>query len=273
MRDFIIEVEGEIVAKDIKQYANNWVCAECSAPPETIEDDFDYDKTHHSVKGNLVLDKNKRAVPYAIYYAKKGIQVVDSADISAFDSGPGSAFAYYKDNINKLLQKVEYLLPEEIQSSLFNSLYIECFSILELFLSDYTLCLCFQSDVFFKRAITYINGKDKERRSCKEDHGVAPTINRKGKSLELKVRNYFTSTMVFHRFDEVKELFEALEITCPSTDTLKVMLYRRNNIVHRNAFANVDGMQKTNATKNDVLELVQASDTFVDCLMNNIVQL
>lgn len=154
MRDFIIEVEGEIVAKDIKQYANNWVCAGYGAPPETIEDDFDYDKSRHSIKGNLVLDKNKRAVPYAIYYAKKGIQVVDSADISAFGSGPGPAFAYYKDNINRLLRKIDYYLPEEKQSSLFNYLYIESFSILELFLSDYTLCLCFQSDVFFERAVT-----------------------------------------------------------------------------------------------------------------------
>lgn len=95
-------MEGEIIAKDVKQYAVNWACGSIGGDPETIVDDYAYDKGRHAVKGNLVLDNNKRAVPYATYYTKKGIQVYGGGNLYAFSSGPSPAFAYYRDNIEKL---------------------------------------------------------------------------------------------------------------------------------------------------------------------------
>lgn len=143
MRNYFIEVEGEIIAKDVKQYAVNWACGAIGGDPESIADNYDYDKESHAVKGNLVLDNNKRAVPYATYYTKKGIQVYGGGGVSAYGSGPGPAFAYYRDNIEKLKAKLEIKVPEEVQDSLYNGLYLEGFSILELFLSDFLYASAF----------------------------------------------------------------------------------------------------------------------------------
>lgn len=48
MRNYIIEVEGEITAKDVKQYAVNWVCGSVGGDPESIVDDYDYDEKRHT---------------------------------------------------------------------------------------------------------------------------------------------------------------------------------------------------------------------------------
>ena len=53
MRNYIIEVEGEIIAKDVQQYAVNWVCGSIGGDPETIVDDYVYDERRHAVKGNF----------------------------------------------------------------------------------------------------------------------------------------------------------------------------------------------------------------------------
>lgn len=259
MRNYIIEVEGDIIAKDVNQYAVNWVCESVGGDPESIADDYEYDEKRHTIKGNLVLDGNKRAVPYAIYYAKKGIQVYGGGDVSAFGSAPSPAFAYYRDNIEKLRAKLEIKIAEELQDSLYNGLYLEGFSILELFLSDFTLCHCFQSDELFEKATTYIRAqqiKDDKDGLCDKDFTTT----------DLSVRKYFSSSMVFHRFGQVKRLFEIMGIDMPETESLERLLHRRNNIVHRNAYSNIDGMRSTNATKKDVLKLIDACNEFVNAL-------
>lgn len=48
MRNYIIEVEGEITAKVVKQYAVNWVCGSVGGDPESIVDDYDYDEMRHT---------------------------------------------------------------------------------------------------------------------------------------------------------------------------------------------------------------------------------
>lgn len=259
MKNYIIEVDGEIIAKDVKQYAVNWVCGSIGGDPETIVDDYAYDKGRHAVKGNLVLDNNKRAVPYATYYTKKGIQTYGGGDVYAYGLGPGPAFAYYRDNIEKLKAKLEIKVPEEVRDSLYNGLYLEGFSILELFLSDFTLCLCFQSDELFEKATAFIRTqetKDENGESCNKEYATT----------DLAVRNYFSSTLVFHRFDDVNILFEKMGISMPESKVLKSLLHKRNNLVHRNAYSNIDGMLSTNATLEDVLKLIDACNEFVNAL-------
>lgn len=260
MKNYIIEVEGEIIAKDVKQYAVNWACGAIGGDPESIDNNYDYDKERHAVKGNLVLDNNKRAVPYATYYTKKGIQVYGGGDVSAYGSGPGPAFAYYRDNIEKLKAKLETKVPVDVQGSLYNGLYLEGFSILELFLSDFTLCLCFQSDELFERATAYIRTQE-----TKDEKGES-SCDKKHTTTDLVVRNYFSSSMVFHRFGQVNKLFASMGIRMPNTVALESLLHRRNNIVHRNAYSNIDGMRSTNATQEDVLKLIDACNEFVNAL-------
>lgn len=257
MRNYIIEVEGEIIAKDVNQYAVNWACGAIGGDPESIADNYEFDERRHAVKGNLVLNKNKRAVPYASYFAKKGIQIYGGGDIYTYGSSSGPAFAYYRDNVERLKAKIEIEAPVDIQDSLYNSLYLEGFSILELFLSDFTLCLCFQSDKIFEKATTYIlTHKKKENNDglCGNEYMTT----------DLAVRKYFTSSMVFHRFEQVKKLFAIMDINMPRTKELECLLHKRNNIVHRNAYSNIDGMRYTNATKEDVLKLIEVCNKFVN---------
>lgn len=257
MRNYIIEVEGEIIAKDVKQYAVNWVCGEIGGDPESIIDNYEYDEKMHAVKGNLVLDKNRRAVPYATYFARKGIQVYGGGGLYAFGTSPSPAFAYYKDNVEKLRTKLKIKMPEELQDSLYNGLYLEGFSILELFLSDFTLCLCFQSDKMFEKATTYIRTPQ-----TKEDND--DFCDKEYVTTDLAMRKYFSSSMVFHRFEQVKKLFAIMDINMPRTKELECLLHKRNNIVHRNAYSNIDGMRCTNATKEDVLKLIEVCNKFVN---------
>lgn len=260
MKNYIIEVDGEIIAKDVKQYAVNWVCGSIGGDPESIADYYDYDKGRHAVKGNLVLDNKKRAVPYAIYYTKKGIQTYGGGDVYAYGSGSGPAFAYYRDNIEKLKAKLEIKVPEDVRDSLYNGLYLEGFSILELFLSDFTLCHCFQSDELFEKATAFIRTQE-----TKDEKGES-SCDKEYTTTDLNVRNYFSSTLVFHRFGQVNKLFAAMGIRLPETETLKCLLCKRNNLVHRNAYSNIDAMRSTNATQEDVLKLIDACDEFVNAL-------
>lgn len=79
---FLINVDGEIIANDKNHYAQNWACRSIS---NFVEDTlYNYDKYQHSVHGNLILDKNIRAVPYAVYTTDKGICTKSTGEISLY---------------------------------------------------------------------------------------------------------------------------------------------------------------------------------------------
>ena len=55
----------------------------------------------------------------------------------------------------------------------------------------------------------------------------------------------------------------------PDTEDLKPFLYKRNNIVHRYSFSNIDRMSVCIITKNDIQDLINATNMFVDKLIEN----
>lgn len=55
MAHYFIKVEGEIIANDLVHYAQEWACGGVGTSDHP-EDNYDYDETTHSVKGNLILD-------------------------------------------------------------------------------------------------------------------------------------------------------------------------------------------------------------------------
>lgn len=92
---FLINVDGEIVANDKNHYAQNWACRNIG---KLVEDkSYYYDKYQHAVQSNLILDKNKRAVPYAVYTTDKGICAQSSGEIVAAPGALAAALCY-KDN-------------------------------------------------------------------------------------------------------------------------------------------------------------------------------
>lgn len=155
---YIIEVSGDIVVKDCVHYAMGMTCFDMSTDISKIEDKAEYDSVKHKYEGNLVFDKDRKAVPYALYVAHKGIQCEPHAEIAVFGSGGGPAYYYFRDHMNSIKQKAETPVDDSIKDTYYNALFIECFSALELFLSDFVLCSVFTSETCFKKAVTYLLG-------------------------------------------------------------------------------------------------------------------
>lgn len=248
---YIIEVTGDIVIKDCKHYVLGCACYDKGTEVEKIKDEAHYNNKKHSYEGNLVFDQNRKAVPYAYYVARKGIQVIPPADMYMSEGGAGPAYNYFLDHIESIKQKAQIPVDDSIKDTYYNSLFIECFSALELFISDFVLCMIFTTETYFDRAVSYFKRETETSNEYDEDE------------LETKIRNYFTSNFVFHKFDKIKELFESLDLTYPNNDKeLRTFLYKRNNIVHRFAFSNIDRMKVTNASLEDVLSLLREIDRF-----------
>lgn len=248
---YIIEVSGDIVIKDCVHYVLGCACHSEGTEVDKIKDKAQYNKIKHSYEGNLVFDQNRKAVPYAYYVAHKGIQVIPPADMFMSGGGAGAAYNYFLDHIESIRQKTQITVDDSIKDSYYNSLFIECFSAFELFLSDYVLCMIFTTETCFDKAVSYFKRVTEASKEYNEDE------------LENKIRDYFTSTFVFHKFDKIKELFESLDLTYPSNDNeLRKLLYKRNNIVHRFSFSNIDRMKITNASLEDVLSILSEIDKF-----------
>lgn len=214
----------------------------------------------HVHKGDLILDGRRKAVPYAVYVATEDIMANPPADISL---GGECAYYYYLQNIDSIQKKFDIEIPESAKEVFYNALYIECFSALELFLSDYVLCKVFSSDEYYAKAQSFL-----KRISKKQD--CTEALVKESDITEKKIRDYFTSTFVFHQFKKAKCLFDYLGLKYPvgCDKDLQEFLYRRNNIVHRFSISNLDRMQVTYAAKADIEELLSSCNSFVSNIIN-----
>lgn len=252
-RPYVIQVTGDIICKEGRQCVQNLIAGSHSSVNVNEAGTFDYDPIAHSVDGNLVFDRYSRAVPYAMYRTERGIRVEiqnKGADFTCCH-GFSSAFIYFKNNINQIHTLLSVQIPEVAQDVYYMGLYVDVFSILELFLCDYLLCGVFSNPEFYKNAIQYL---DEEGIDYKKD----PL------SIENHIRDVI-SKVVFHRFDVTNSIFKRiLSQELPNTDQLKDLLHKRNNIVHRFAVNNVDWMVMSVASAEDVKHLVSVVTDFVD---------
>lgn len=93
------------------------------------------------------------------------------------------------------------------------------------------------------------------------------------KSLKLKkkVHHFFFNGVVYHQFDRVKKIFiKLLGIEFPDATELSKLLHKRNNIVHRFSFSNIDRMTMIEITMKDIVYLIEQSNYFVNNLINNL---
>lgn len=258
MPHYIINVKGEIIAYELTHYAQNWVCGGVGTDECPI-DNYEYDTSTHSVKSNLVLNATKRAVPYAIYYTKKGIVATSTGDVAAWP-GCGAALGYYRDNIATVQRQLNNLsISEDLVQPLYNGLFTDVFSILELFLSDVILCVIYSDEKAFNKAVDYY--KLEKLRNTQ----VSVT------EIEKRMHKFFFDEVVYHKFKLVDKLFkEIIGIELPECDDLSRFLHKRNNIVHRCSLSNIDRMQVTVVLKNDIEELIDASNKFTDQIIGKI---
>ncbi len=249
---FLIKVDGEIIANDKNHYAQNWAC--CSISNFVEDTSYHYDKYQHSVHGNLILDKNIRAVPYAVYATDKGICTKSTGEIFA---APGAMAAElcYKDNISEIESLLNVSIPSEIEIYFYNGLLTGVFSVLELFLSDVLLCLIFTNREVHKRALNELQKKGKLHNS----------------DYDFMIQQYFTKDVVYHKFDETRSLFKRiLQIKIPDSKNIEDYLPKRNNIAHRFAFSNIDRMRMTVIDLDILHKFISLCNEFVVNIMKEI---
>lgn len=254
-RHYVIEVRGQILADDKIHYVQNWCCKDLFEPISEKKH-AKFDNKTRIVNGDLILNENRRAVPYAIYCTEKGIAAASSGDISCA-MGYLPAWEYYKENIEEISSQLEFEIPDEVVQVFYRGLFIEVFSTLELFLSDFILCIIYSNGKAFEKAIEYF----------KDDQNIKYSNSLK---IEKNMHNFFFQGVVYHRFDDVKKMLgNIVEIEMPDYAKLKRFLHKRNNIVHRFSYSNKDRMLLTTINSEDVYELIKASDKFVNQLIEN----
>lgn len=247
-RPYVIEVTGNIVAREGKHCAQNWVCLSLLEFSEQ-NDLGEYDIKTHSITGDVILDYKMRAAPYAIYCAKKGTGIADTKCGADIVAAPGfyPAFFYFDEYVEQVEQQLEVPVDAEARDIYYNALYVKVFSILELFLSDVLLCGIFTNENSFEKTFDTLE--------------IEKTSNQF--IIENKIKNCVYH-IVFHRFINVNKLFNSiLGFNIPNSEKLEKQVYRRNNIVHRNALTNVDRMRVCNATCQDVQRLIDDAKQFV----------
>lgn len=256
MKEYIIEVKGDIIAAERIHYAQNWACRDSNSNKDFISNKYLYDEKTHTVNSNLILNENRRAVPYAIYFTKNDIYSNGIGTVAAYQ-GYGAALEYYKENISIISNLLKIDIDKDIEQYTFHGLFTDVFSILELFLSDLILTLIYTNDTIYEKAIDYYKTSNKCRNEVKE--------------IERKVHNLFFNGIVYHKFDKVRDIFiKLIGLEFPNTERLRIYLHKRNNIVHRFSFSNIDRMGIIKITKNDIINLINESNFFVEKLIDNL---
>lgn len=250
-RPYFIHVSGSIIALGGKNYTQNWVAGACLDKVVAVTDSYSYNKDLHAVSGDLVFNKYKRAVPYAMYIANGSVGVQDGAaegtDLICA-SGFFPAFAYFHEYITEVQTALVLPVRDEIRELYYNGLYISALGVFELFLCDFLLCGVFSHEAYYNNALVKLNIK------ADEDQYV----------IEKKIKESVYSK-VFHRFERIEKLFEAVfDFGFPDYQELGGMITRRHDIVHRYGLSKEDRMSVCNATKEDVAKLVTTIVRFVE---------
>lgn len=250
-RPYSINVSGSIIAIEGKNYTQSWVAGACRNEVSINHDSGVYDEELHAITGDLILNRQKRAVPYAMYVARGSVGVDDEACPGTdLVCSPGfyPAFAYFKEYITEILFALGSPVRDEIKDLYYNGLYISAFGILELFLCDFLLCGVFSCEKYYERALVALD--------------VTGAVDQLEVEKTIKDKVYNT---VFHRFDDIKTLFtRTFDFGFPDYQELKKRIYRRHNIVHRFSLSNWDRMTVCDASVGDVSSLVEVIILFVE---------
>ena len=249
-RPYIIQVSGSVVAKEGKHYAQDWVACACSEG-NIEQTPFVYSEKKHSIIGDVFFDKKRRAVPYAHYVADGtvGIQEGAGPDVD-LTCCPGfyPAFAYFNESIEEIRNCLDIQVKEQIRDLYLNGLYIGAFSVLELFLCDFLMCGVFFKETYYQNTLCVL--------------GVGENPDQY--VVEEKIKNV-VYRKVFHNFEDVEKLFRGIfDFGFPDWKELNKRIYRRHNIVHRYALSNRDRMTVCDATYDDVRDLIETIEEFVE---------
>lgn len=254
MEPFFIKVLGEIKCEDESpQYALGWSCGGFGG--ESADPAFKYNDKKHIVESDLILNSRVRSVPYAFYYTEKGIC---GGHIVA-GSGIGGAYAYFNETVSSITDRLSLNLDKLISETVYNALYVETFSALELLLADTLLCFIFSNEECYNNAVDFYMKESKQKKVIKKD------------DLINKVHSFFFKNIVYHSFSRVnRAYFQIIGINLPPTKEINRLIHLRHNIVHRHSMDSISRMCVTSASKESVEQLLQIIKSFTQSLMETL---
>lgn len=269
---YIINVSGRIIVTVGNHYAQGYGANGYASLDGKIGPikEYTYDTQTHSVDGDLILDGTKRVPPYAVMSAEGGIADLRGDPelfkycmqmeggfiyLPGYDASLGS----YRNNIEEISSLLNHAKTNDKANNAFlRGLYVDAFSVIELFLGDFLLCGIFSDDNCYERLFT--------------SKHFGSIIKRGSSSLEIEtvVLSEIEKT-VFHKFNKVREIYkQILEIDLPDSSKLESLLHRRHNIVHRFSYSNIDRIRQYVPCREDVHDLIEECDSFVSELRKRV---
>ena len=263
-RNFVIKVKGKIIIKEgihfiqgcgacgissLEQYSEMNMLIGTGHLVESAS--FDFNEEDQTVDSDLIVDRNIRLVPYACYVAEKGLVDYSGLLDHSFQVCPGyyPAIHCYRNNIDEIKRLLTLEINTDAEEAFCRGLFLQGFSILELFLSDYLLCGIFNVDGCYERAIRYFT-------LCQHKHI---------KENDMMSLCDAVNETVFHRFEMVNFMYGyILEKDFPEVGGLKTFLNDRNDFAHRYVFSKKNHMQPQLINRQKVNRLIKACDAFVN---------
>ena len=246
MYGFIIEVTGNVLFEDGIQIVQDIVCGGSAHDNPIFKCDYVYDPDVRLVEGDIIFDKKHRAIPYAAYLVHGHV-----ASSSNSNKIPG-VNNYFEESIYDIKKLLEKSVDADIRCVLYKQLYLDVFSAIELYLSEYVLMRIYTNDSCYQRATDYWKTKSK----IKNCGTLSPS------EIERRTNN-FIFKMVYHQFDKIDDLYyNVLGVRLPDYSRLKNALYKRHDIIHRGSISGYDRMTVVEIRKEDVITLIEVVERF-----------
>ncbi len=258
---YLVEVNGNVIVCGGSQHSCETILV--GGQPlnqkriEKLKNDYtpwSFNGKKRKVEGNLFLSETRRYIPYATYLIH-GDEIIDERAKSGdlwVDGGVRASYAYWRESMEQIEEAMRVVIPSACQRALYNGLFVECFSALELLLCNIALSFIYANDVYYGRAVDYWREKEKDDNTQDNQE-----------DLEYVVHNFFSNSITYHRFERINSMYKsAFGFELPDHSALDKHLYRRHNIVHRHSVSNLDWMTFTDASIEDVRDLIRCVKEF-----------
>ncbi len=249
MRDIVL-VKGNIIGRSGNHVIKGWVAlASSNVEKEAAE----------VMEGDLILDNNYSAKPYCIYVATGGVSTIAKNCICVLPH-PSMVLQLYKNEIIKIHELMNVLVPEHLKSTHFRQQYIDVIGSLELFINELLACLVLGQKEFYDVFISKSAYKIPLSKIVESANNLQKTIYK------------LIHTEVSHRLDRMGKIYhDVFDIFFPPLGKLGEKIKTRHDLVHRNGFQVKDkSLEYMDVSSDDVLSLIKVSNEFVETLYDSI---
>lgn len=257
-----ITVNGNMFASEGVHVARYLTCYESTEAKHMFNDNYDTirNTTNFTIKGDLILNRHRTLLPYAAYIVTGGIAYNPQKSNLIACHTQILANECYRQSILDITDLLSVKTDtKQATELLYKQLYINVFSVLELFLSDFILCKIFGGNKqYFQNAVNTLAKKWKK--SFEE-----PTNDQRYAILDI-----LNTRVIFHNFDKIAQLYQdILNIPFPSeNNNLSEYVIIRNDLVHRNGLSSIDRMTNRVITRSMLNDIITLTNHLVQSIID-----